>query len=146
MRCKTDDTLRYVQFLARRFDKHDVRAFILVILFDLGFTTSMDGFDYLRAAIELHYTHTSSSIVKGIYPRISYLIDDDYAVKNIDQAIRRAIQDAWNVRDSEIWDLFFPSMRYNRANCPTSKEFIARISCIIELWQSCKEADYDRAI
>ena len=26
----------------------------------------------------------------------------------------------------------------------TNKEFIARIACIIELWQSCKEADYER--
>lgn len=146
MKCRTDDTLRYVQFLARRFDKHNIKAVILIILFDLGFTLSNDGFEYLRAAIETHYSKTASSTIKGIYPTISHINDDAHSWHYIDQAIRRAIRLAWNGRDPEKWELFFPLSHQAKANCPSNKEFIARISCIIELWQSCEETDYERAI
>ena len=145
MKCRTDDTLRYVQFLARRFDKHNIKAVILIILFDLGFTLSNDGFEYLRAAIETHYSKTASSTIKEIYPAISH-INDGHSWHYIDQAIRRSIRLAWNGRDGETWELFFPLSNQAKSNCPSNKEFIARISCIIELWQSCEEADYERAI
>lgn len=146
MRCRTDDTLRYVQFLARRFAKHDIRAVILIILIDLGFSPSNDGFTYLRSAIELHVSGAASCTIKGIYPAISPTGGDDQSWHYIDQAIRRAVKAAWNGRDTEIWELFFPFSNQKNANCPPNKEFIARISCIIELWQSCREVDYERAI
>ena len=132
-----------MQFLARRFDKHNTRAVILIILIDLGFSPSNDGFAYLRSAIELHASAAAAYTIKGIYPAISPTGDDDHSWHYIDQAIRRAVKAAWNGRDAEIWELFFP---LHGANCPSNKEFIARISCIVELWQSCREADYERAI
>lgn len=146
MRCRTDDTLRYVQFLARRFEKHNIKAVILIILIDLGFSPSNDGFAYLRSAIEQYVSGRASDMTKGIYPAISPTGDDDHSWHYIDQVIRRAVKAAWNGRDAELWELFFPLSDQKNANCPPNKEFIARISCIIELWQSCKEADYERAI
>ena len=75
----------------------------------------------------------------------SYITYSDDAIDSwrcVDQAIRRAIKTAWNEQDPEIWNLFFPRIPH----CPSNKEFIARIACIVELWQCCKEADYERAI
>lgn len=146
MKSRTEETLRYVQFLARRFDKRNVNAVTLLILYDLGFTPSMDGFEYLRAAIEGHLTRRSPFIIKGIYPSITSIQDDDDSWQYIDQAIRRAIKAAWDTREYELWERFIPFSSRKKAKCPSNKEFIARISCIIELWQGCKEADYDRAI
>ena len=145
MKCRTDDTLKYVQFLARHFDKLNIRAVILVILFDLGFTPSNDGFGYLRQAIEMQYSKTTPTIIKWMYPLISATNETTDSWQYIDQAMRRAIKAAWNERDPEIWNLFFPTNQHSVPKCPSSKEFISRISCIIELWQSCKEADYERA-
>ena len=142
MRCRTDETLRYVQFLARRFAQNDISAVILIVLFDLGFSPGSDGFGYLRRAIELCYASSTTTVTKGIYPLITYSDDATDSWRCVDQAIRRAIKTAWNAQDPEIWNLFFPRIPH----CPSNKEFIARIACIVELWQCCKEADYERAI
>ena len=145
MRCRTDETLKYVQFLARRFDKQDINAVILIILFELGFSPSNDGFGYLRRAIELQYAKSATTVTKGIYLLISYSDQEADSWQYVDQAIRRAIKATWSERDPEIWDLFFPPHDGRIPQCPSNKDFIARISCIIELWQSCKEVDYERA-
>ena len=144
MKCKTDDTLKYVLFLARHFDKQNIRAVTLVILFDLGFTPSNDGFGYLRQAIEMQYSKTTPTIIKWMYPLISASSETTDSWQYIDQAIRRAIKAAWDERDPELWCLFFPSNHNGIPKCPSNKEFISRISCIIELWQNCKEVNYER--
>ena len=146
MKCRTDDTLKYIQFLARRFDKQDIKAVTLIILYDLGFPAGNDGFVYLRRAIEIQSARNVPIITQGLYYAISLSHDTGDSWQYIDQAIRRAIKFAWNNRDPEIWELFFPSTTSSSPKCPSNKEFIARISCIIELWQSCKEANYERAI
>lgn len=145
MKCRTDDTLKYVLFLARHFDKQNIRAVTLVILFDLGFTPSNDGFGYLRQAIEMQYSKTTPTIIKWMYPLISATGETTDSWQYIDQAIRRAIKIAWNDRDPELWSLFFPSNHNSISKCPSNKEFISRISCIIELWQNCKGAEYERS-
>lgn len=144
MKSRTDETLRYVQFLARRFDKQDIKAVTLVILFDLGFSTSNDGFEYLRRAIEMNVLHSGRAMVKGLYPTIGRMYDTCDSWKSVEQAIRRAIRTAWNERDEETWEIFFPTKKGRAPKRPSNKDFITRISCIIELWQSCKEASYER--
>lgn len=144
MRCRTDETLRYVQFLARRFDKRDVKAVTLIILYDLNIMPSNDGFEYLRRAIEMQHARSVRTVTKGIYPLIASIYDTNDSWKAVEQAIRRAIKTAWNERDEEVWNLFFLPRKGRKPKCPSNKEFIARIACVIELWQSCKEADYEK--
>lgn len=146
MKSRTDETLKYIQFLARHFETQDVNALTLAILYDLGFTASSDGFFYLRQAIELQHAHAASGLTKTIYPQIFRAHRSDNSWEPVDKAIHRAIETARYVGDAELWDLFFPPCRSKKSVCPPNKEFIAGISCIIELWQCCKEAAYDRAI
>ncbi len=146
MRSNTDAVLTYVQLLARHFRKDDINAAIVIILFDLGLPSDMEGFLYLRAAIALYHAKTATSMVKGIYPIIAQDHYDNHSWQYIDQAIRRVIQSAWDAREEDTWELFFPSSTRRKTKCPPNKVFIARISCIIELWQSCKEVDYERLI
>lgn len=144
MRSRTDETLKYVQFLARRFDKQDVMAVTLIILYDLDVQPSHDGFTYLRRAIEMQHACSARPAAKGMFPAVSYVYDAGDSWKAVEQAIRRAITAAWKERDEEVWNLFFPPRRGRKPKCPSNKEFITRISCMIELWKSCKEADYER--
>ena len=144
MKSRTDDTLKYVQFLARRFDKQDIKAVALIILYDLNMQPSNEGFVYLRKAIETECANSGSTATAGIYPMIDSICGLSDGWKPVDQAIRRTIRTAWNERDEETWELFFPMAKGRIPRCPSNKEFITRISCIIELWQSCKEADYER--
>jgi len=144
MRSRTDETLKYVQFLARRFDKRDTKAVALIILIDLNVQPSNEGFGYLRKAIEMGLNNSGRTITKGNYPAISLFFDGNDTWGPVEQAIRRAIKTAWDERDEEVWNLFFPPKKGRKTQCPSNKEFIARISCIIELWQSCEEADYER--
>ncbi len=146
MKSRTDETLKYVQFLARHFDRLDVNALTLAILYDLGFTSGNDGFLYLRQAIEFQYAHAASVFTTTVYLRISRIHNAGESWEFVEKAIHRAIVAAWEIGDSELWNLFFPPRRGRAQNCPPNKEFIARISCIIELWQSCKEAAYEREI
>lgn len=143
MKSRTDETLQYIQFLARHLEKSDVRAVAMLILIDLGLSPASEGFDYLRSAIELHRDRTLGTMITSIYLAISALLGDGSSWQYVDQAIRRVIRAAWKVRDLEIWELFFPFSIHRNSTCPPNKEFIARISCFIELWQSCKEAVYE---
>lgn len=144
MRSRTDETLKYVQFLARRFDKQDVKAVVLIILLELGFSPSRDGFYYLRNAITVDCSDPQKFVSQGLYLSISEMYHVYSSDKQIEQAIRAAIQAAWEAGDEELWTLFFPIPKGGKSKRPSNKEFITRISCIVELWQSCKEASYER--
>lgn len=146
MRCRTDEMLQYVQFLARRIDRDNTKAFVLLLLVELGFAAGNDGFMYLRRVIEVQSMSHAPMIIKGLYPGVSFGKDAPDSWHYVDQAIRRSIHAAWEMRDPEIWNLFFPPGKGGISRCPSNKEFIARMVCIVELWQSCKEVDYDRAI
>ena len=142
MESRTDKTLSYVQFLARRYDKQDVSAVTQVILYDLGIAPGVDGYIYLRQAIIMYHAWSVEIVRKMVFPKISYPYDAGDSKDLVEQAIRRCIRSAWDVRDPEAWDLFFPPRRGKIRKCPSNKEFIAQISCLIELWQRCKEATH----
>lgn len=145
MKSRTDETLSYVQLLARHFDKQDVAAVTQVILYDLDIIPGIDGYIYLRQAIIMYHAWSVEIAKKMVFPKISYPYDAGDSKDLVEQAIRRCIHIAWEARDIETWNLFFPPRRGKVRKCPANKEFIARISCLIELWQSCKEATYDES-
>lgn len=139
---RSDETLKYVQFLARRLDIQNVRAVVLAILFDLGFKTSSDGFAYLRSCIELQCTRSLVKVSKDVYPVVSQIYNAGEDGRNVDQAIRRAIRYAWKYGDREIWKICFPKcVKWGKA--PSAKEFIADMCAIVELMQGCKEVGYE---
>lgn len=144
MKSRTDTTLTYVMFLSRHLNKQNIRMITLAFLFDLGFAAGNDGFVYLRNAIELQYEKSTAAITKEIYPAISDHTDVSFSWQYIDQAIRRSIKAAWEDGNPESWRIFFPPGGNRSPKCPSNKEFIARIACIIELLQSCREVDYER--
>lgn len=114
--------------------KGDVPAAILLLLMELGFQTHTDGFGYLRKAIFLKYNNPGMRM-SAIVQEIVKMSDDAVGTKQIEQAICSAIETAWADRDEEKWGLIF----YDKLEKPTNKVFVARIACIMELWNSCRE-------
>lgn len=143
MKFRTEELLRYLQLMARIFYEEDVTAVASVLLIDLGIRTDTNGFHYLRKAIEMYHAEPTANLTKGIYPEISRFYRAGDGWKPVEQAIRRSLKAAWNERDPEVWEILFPRTKGSRKRCPSNKYFIAQITCIIELYQHCREVSHE---
>lgn len=134
-----EQTLNHAKFLARHL-KHDEYSTVAgLILYELDFSPKNDGFTYLRKAIVMRYENPKRQFKDDIYMDISVEIDGTADSERVDQAIRRAIADAWQNRDEEAWCFLFPGIRKKRMSRPSNGDFIARVVWFIELWQGCCE-------
>lgn len=137
-----DKTLNHVLFLTRRFGPNNMESAILAILLELGLPTQSDGFHYLRTAIRLKYSNPNQRIIKMLYPAVGKCYEPEVGAPQVEQAIRSAISVAWEIRDEDTWECFFP-VNGRKAKKPSNGEFICKIACILELWHSCcKEVSY----
>lgn len=137
-----DKTLNHVLFLTRRFRGNDLEPAILAVLLELGLSTQSDGFYYLRTAIMMKYSNPNQRIIKMLYPAVGRCFEPEVGANQVEQAIRSAIGAAWDIRDEDMWNCFFPPVG-REAKKPSNSEFISRMACILELWHSCcKEACY----
>lgn len=130
-----DDTLVYVRLLTRHTRKDDVSAAILALLIELGFQSGVDGFGYLRRAIMIRFRNPDIRLA-AIYQELIHIYGDDIDAHMIDQAIRSCIEYVWNCRDLEKWNYFFPTNRTGKQGRPSNMEFISRVACFMELWNS----------
>lgn len=135
-----DNTIQYVISLTRCFCTGDVNAAILAILLDMGFSVQCDGFTHLRLAIGRKYAYPQCRC-QDIYEAVSNAYDGVTTHCQIEQAIRSAIDSAWNTGPQEQWDLVFPAGKNNRRKKPSNYEFISRVACILELWTSCRRSE-----
>ena len=136
-------TLEHAIFLARHLNHCDYSTVVILILYELGFAPKNDGFIYLKKAIAKRYDKPTRRLKNDIYIELSAELDGIEDNDRIEQSIRRAISDAWEMRDEEIWSLFFPGMRKGNVDKPSNGDFIARVAWFVELWQGCcKEVAY----
>lgn len=133
-----DDTMSYVSILTRHVQKDDLSAAILAVLSELEFQAHLDGFSYLRKSIFLKTVHSDMRLA-AIYLEIIRIYNFEVGDTQIDQAIRSSIGSAWKNRNKEKWGYFF-SEGDGKSQKPSNFEFIARIACFMEMWNSwCKE-------
>lgn len=137
MHIKIDKTLEHMLFLARHFDKSDVRYIILILLMEIGVPTKYVGFELLAKGISICIDDPSAVLVNGLYYCISKQCAEKISEKQIEQSIRAAIKIAWKHRDAEIWNLYFLSSEGGDAAKPSNYEFITRIARLVELWKGC---------
>lgn len=138
MEHKTNKTLRYVISLTQDLYQDDVSSAILMLLLELGFRTSADGFWYLREAILMRCNNPDTR-VSAIYDEIVRTSKSQVTKGQVEQAILTLIKTAWASRDKEQWDLFFSEEKMRSSGRPSNKEFISEIGCIMELWRSCRK-------
>lgn len=135
-----DNTIEYVNALTHRFPAGDVNAAILAILLDLGFSVQCDGFSHLRRAISHKYAYPQCRC-QDIYEAVSSSYNGSATYYQIEQAIRSAIDSAWNGDRQAQWSRVFPGGETSRRKRPANFEFISRIACILELWASCRKSE-----
>lgn len=125
-------TLEYIHYLTPYVQPHDVSMVILTILIEMRFDTQLDGFTYLRQAIEICYHHPGIRMA-AIYQKIAEGSEKEYLnIYQISAAIRDAIMIAFDTREPEVWNILFATEVWESA--PVNQVFITRLGCLMELW------------
>lgn len=141
-----DETLEHILFLARRFDKSSIRQTVIILLMELGVPTQYDGFDYLVRAIVICVQDPALVMRKGLYNLVAEQYDREIDTHQIEQAIRNAIECAWQNGRSEAWERYFLAGQRHNVRKPANAEFVSRIARTLELWTGCCEAYEHRVL
>lgn len=134
MQHRVNETLEYVISLAVHVRRGDISAATLTVLIELGFQTHVDGFVYLRKALQMRCDKADMRL-SDIYQEIADACDISISSRQIEQAIITAIDLAWQNRDNEKWSYFFRE-EFLKSK-PSNKVFIAQLACFLELWRDC---------
>lgn len=134
MQHRVNETLEYVISLAVHVRRGDISTATLTVLIELGFQTHVDGFVYLRKALQMRCDKADMRL-SDIYREIADACDISISSRQIEQAIITAIDLAWQNRDNEKWSYFFREEFLETK--PSNKVFIAQLACFLELWRDC---------
>ena len=143
MSSEIDKPLKHAMFIAQHLCHCDYSTIVTLILYELGVAPRNDGFICLKKAIGMRHESPTRHFENDIYFELSLELDGVEDNDRIEQAIRRAIRDAWKERDEEVWGMLFPRARSGIIEKPSNSDFITRVAWFIELWEGCcKEASY----
>ena len=92
-------------------------------LLHLGFKRERDGFKQLRLGIPLLAQDPYMRLEKELYAQIHIMLPN-FTASQIERSIRSCIRDAWDQRDPDIWEQYFPGCQ----GCPSNKKFITRLA------------------
>lgn len=111
-------------------NKDDLESIVTCILHDIGLSSHLSGFRFVRYAIMLVVADGSmmNSVTKIIYPEVAKKFGDKPS--NVERTIRHAIDKAWSNNKSDRYTKYF---NYTNEKRPTNAEFIATISDTIRL-------------
>lgn len=101
--------------------ERDLHKRSMELLVSLRFSSKHDGRDYLMIAIPMHYDDPTTAITKATYPAIAKACGRK--PKDVERAIRNAIEKAWENGDRELWHRYFP----DHTKRPTNTDFILRM-------------------
>lgn len=96
----------------------------------LGIPVHLSGYQQLKVSIPLYAQDPSQNLQKEVYSATARLLGYD-SDKQIERSVRTAIKAAWDVRNCQIWEEYFPPNGRGEVHCPESKEFIARLAEIL---------------
>lgn len=97
------------------------------MLRELRFPVHRNGYTQLCIAVPIFAEKPLQSLTKELYPRVADCLNcsDGRAVEH---CIRDCILYAWDHRESEIWDDYFPN--YQKA--PSNKQFLSTLAQRLE--------------
>lgn len=108
-------------------DSADPAQIVAHHLDQLHFGTHWDGYRQLCAAIPMFAKDPSQFITKEIYPAVAKQCGCKSA-ECVEHSIRKAIHSAWEKGDVAMWRKYFTPGVRGRVSCPSNKEFICRLS------------------
>lgn len=85
------------------------------------------GYDDLRVGVPLFSQDSNQSMTKEFYPAVAALRGRDNW-QQVEKAIRDVKEHAYAHRKDDIWKEYFP----DTSQCPTNREFIARLAEFIK--------------
>lgn len=124
----TDLTQRIHPAVAPRPDQ---KSYVSNMLLALGIPTRLKGYGYLREAVLLMAKDPGQAITKELYPAVAASFKTETARidrTHVERSIRSAIGVAWNRRDEQLWQLYFPAQGEVSCRCPSNGEFISRLA------------------
>lgn len=99
----------------------------------MGFQASQKGYRYLREAVWIAYSRpeTLDSVTKLLYPEVARLFST--TDKQVERAIRNAIETAWTKGEKKALKLFFKDVYGDGRTRPTNKAVIERLACFFRV-------------
>lgn len=129
--CDVDATVSRLQELTQLRNAgsvlQDPWVMVSVMLLELGISTKLRGYAYLREAIMETVRCPGQMVTKELYPKVGKICGA--TAVQVERSIRSAIAKAWNQRDEAAWRQLFPSASAGLLERPTNAVFI---SCIAE--------------
>ena len=89
----------------------------------LGFQIHLDGYRQLCVGIPMLCRNPEQAVTKTLYPAIADALALPDA-RTVEHSIRKAILQAWQERDNDLWNGLFP----NQKSCPSNKQFLFRMA------------------
>lgn len=96
------------------------------LLLQLGVSTKLRGYVYLREALVLKANKPDQSITKELYPDVAKICG--CGAIHVERSSRSAIAAAWENRDEQVWRTYFSSGRNGSVPRPTNGAFISRLA------------------
>lgn len=93
----------------------------------MGFHVHLDGYRQLCVGIPMLLRDPEQAVTKTLYPAIAEALALPDA-RTVEHSIRKAIEQAWQTRDNDVWDPLFPGC----TACPSNKRFLYRMAQRLE--------------
>ena len=104
----------------------DVRNTVSNLLADLRVPTHLKGYICTREAVLYLMQDPEMAITKEVYPAVAQLFRGN--PKQVERAIRGAINAAWINRDDEVWPKYFKPCADGTIPRPTNGVFLSRLA------------------
>ncbi len=129
--CQLDALVGHIRDLAacrgpEEITQADMRSASANLLLHMGFSSKLDGFSYLQAALPIYAEDMSQAITKELYDTVGKMFNKDQ--KQVERSIRNAIEIAWKKRDDDLWREYFPTPPGSPVPKPTNGVFISRMA------------------
>jgi len=124
--CDIDAIASRIRDLSRRLkvpeSKADPASYVSNLLLSLNISTKHNGFAYLREAVLLMAKDPSQSVTKILYPEVAHICGCHK--ENVERSIRTALDKAWEKREPDKWQTYFPGAQQR----PSNAVFISRLA------------------
>ncbi len=120
--CKLQALADYILKLQdiKKATKKTTEDWIRQFLLNLGFHTKLCGYAYLLTALELLHSDPNQPLTKALYPAVAKRYNGSW--QQIEHGIRLSIQNAWENRTGDDWEVYFP----NVTEKPSNSAFLSR--------------------
>ena len=137
--------LRHARSRAESLSRCNSTYIIHIAIKELGIASAKDGFFYAKHAVRMLSENPTMKLTNGVYTAVGMMKEPSAGDEQVEQAIRKAIQEAWEEHNPKVWDCYFPVGKPGRSECPSNRDFLMAVVDFVELWKAfCEEVNYGK--